>query len=106
MKPYRMLHLLQHITEQQQCPNCKAQLLPDHIAVDYATDESVFLTIDCPQCGSTSQAHVVIGVRDEQQAERIEAELTDDWSAAELQRILTELDAHDGGVSTLFPSTR
>ena len=47
MKPFRLLHLLQYISQKTTCPNCKGEIMPENIKIKTSTKNVVFLNIFC-----------------------------------------------------------
>ncbi len=101
MKPFRLMHLLRHITQKTPCPNCKEPIFPEQIRVDTSTEDSALLTIHCEFCEHDLHVHVFVNMTDPE----IEQEHTvkeNDISMDELAEAHKILDGFDGDIGSLF----
>lgn len=102
MKPYRLMHLLRHITQKTPCPNCKEPIFPEQVRVDTSTDDSALLTIHCEFCEHDLHVHVFVNLADPEIEDEqiIEDEDISIEEVNEAHKILSEMT---GDVSSLFP---
>lgn len=102
MKPYRLIHLFQHITDRTPCPHCKSHIAASNIRVNETTDQSAFLTIHCDKCTTDLQAHVFVNLADIQGAQTVEQHQAD-ILPEEIRFTQDFLRDYEGGLSELFP---
>jgi len=72
MKPFRLLHLLQYISQKTTCPNCKGEIMPENIKIKTSTKNVVFLNIFCEKCKKKLSAHVAITPQNSKQVNELE----------------------------------
>ena len=101
MKPFRLLHILQHITQKSDCPHCHAQILPEKVHIDTSSDNSAFLSIVCPQCKHHLQAHVFASFTDPEMEKKIEG-VQSEITPQEMKQAYAKIAQHDGDISSLF----
>ena len=101
MKPFRLMHLLRHITQKIPCPNCKEPIFAEHIHVDTSNEDSAVLTIHCEFCRHDLHLHVFVNNGDPEAAELIEPAVGD-ITIEEVQEAGRFLADFGGDVSALF----
>ncbi len=101
MKPFRLMHLIRHLTHNTACPSCNAEIFAENIHVDTALDDSAFLTIHCSECKQSLSAHVYVNLSDPEiirDSQQHESEIAEN----EIEFAHTILENHTGSVSNLF----
>ena len=101
MKPFRLMHLLRHITQKTPCPNCKEPIFPEQIQVDTSNDDSAVLTIHCEFCRHDLHLHVFVNYSDPEAID-IDEPASGDISLEEVHAAERFLADFDGDVSKLF----
>ncbi len=101
MKPFRLMHLLRHITQKTPCPNCKEPIFPEQIRVDTSTDNSALLTIHCEFCEHDLHVHVFVNQSDIDEGEEKDPEFSD-ISIEEVKEASNFLADFSGDASALF----
>jgi hypothetical protein len=102
MKPFQLLHLLRHLTDQTLCPHCKAKLFEEHIRVDATVDGSAFLTVHCEECQQNMNIHVYVSQADRNALKNIEKKQSE-ISPEEINLAHTLLKKDIKNISELFP---